>query len=217
MTTVYTYYEPILPGQVEEIAIWRQSWERYGWQAVVLGPEALQGYAGLADLERRFSQFPTHNVKRYEMACFLRWLALALVGGGLLTDYDCVNIGFTPEQYDAAIADKRLFSFSGGGPGVFYADADSAMELVEKLASYRPTPQTAETDMMLGSLHISDLTIMASLEFESVNLCRQPEQHKPAAKIVHCSHDSVWHMNPRKARWEVMRDILEATAKGATC
>ena len=213
--TVYCYYDPVLPGQVEEIAIWKLSWERYGWNPVVLNHSAIEGYPGLPELERRLSLLPTVNPKAYEMACYLRWLALALVGGGLLTDYDCVNVGFTPEEYATAIVGKALFSFGGHGPGVFYADREAALTLVETFASHRPT--SGKLDNWFGAPHVSDLMILAIVPFESVELCRRPGEVNPAAKIVHCSHDAVHHMGTGKQRCEVMREILESTEKGPPC
>ena len=124
--TVYCYYVPVLPNQEEEIAVWKASWERYGWRTEVLNHSAVEEYPGLADLERRFCLLPTVNPKAFEMACYLRWLALAMVGGGLLTDYDCLNMGFTPEEYAAGVVGKSLISFGSNVRDTVFADRGAA-------------------------------------------------------------------------------------------
>ena len=102
------------------IAVWERSWRRYGWEPVVLGEaDAVQADA---DWTRQF-EVATHlydspNPRQYEMACYLRWVAMS-ARGGLMTDYDVLNLGFSPEDWTrlrARFAPSFPLSLAGGVP-----------------------------------------------------------------------------------------------------
>ena len=95
MKTVYTYYEPIDEQRIETaptmLEHWRRSWASQGWNPVVLNESHAKTHPLYESYLRRTSELPTVNPPVYERSCYLRWLAVAQVGGGFMSDYDVVN------------------------------------------------------------------------------------------------------------------------------
>ena len=82
---VYTFYDDIGFNNVEqagEIDVWAQSYRKAGWKVGVLTSADAKRHPLYNELIGKFNAFPTVNPKQYEVACFVRWLAVAAVGGG---------------------------------------------------------------------------------------------------------------------------------------
>lgn len=89
---VFTYYTTC-PGHDQEselklIALWRDAWTRQGFEPFVLQEWHARQHPQFNEYHNVVSQLPTVNSAAYERACFIRWLALAQVGGGFMSDYD---------------------------------------------------------------------------------------------------------------------------------
>jgi hypothetical protein len=98
---VYTYYQHIPELWSEEsqkglIDVWRRSWEKCGWNPIVLTEEVAKKHPRYDEFKRKFWAFPTPFGSNYEGTCFMRWVAMVVAGGGLMTDYDVINYGFPP-------------------------------------------------------------------------------------------------------------------------
>ena len=131
---VFTYYTRIHIGgklgalkmlknhsdQSAVIRLWKQSWRRHGWQPVVLGEaDALRADA---ELVRQMSAarplYRSPNPQQYERACYLRWIAMT-ARGGLMTDYDVLNLRFTPDNWielQTKYSEDLPISLAGGVP-----------------------------------------------------------------------------------------------------
>ena len=146
---VYTYYDHVpkidYRQEHELINLWKISWTRYGWTPVVLEkkyiarPENVRiareyKFPQFESYERNISRFPSVCPQGYDMACFLRWYAIALAAasaditrngsrnsgsdfkintllpvlnkGALLTTYACMNYGFTPKCLETLVNDN---------------------------------------------------------------------------------------------------------------
>ncbi len=105
MNTVYTYYVKVDEEQHQKsepmLEHWRRSWASRGWNPVVLGEHHAQAHPLYGLFKNAVSKFPTINVPEYEMACYLRWLAVAALGGGFMSDYDVVNYSFNASPVPA--------------------------------------------------------------------------------------------------------------------
>ena len=66
------------------------------------------------------------------VARFIRWCALHASGGGWMSDYDVVNIGFTPES--AANLGKPMV-LSSEKPYLFYVSAENSQYILNKYLS----------------------------------------------------------------------------------
>ena len=107
MNKVYTYYEPVEGLEKDDhqkmITHWRRSWAKQGWNPVVIGKSDAQRHPFFEEFSQRIMALPTVNPKEYEISCFYRWLAVAHLGGGFMSDYDVVNYGFTARDTPAEL------------------------------------------------------------------------------------------------------------------
>lgn len=94
---VYTYFDSNFVSRDARkiLALWEQCWQRAGWEPVVLDSNTAKQHPRYQSVVDRVRQFPTVNKPQYEMACYVRWLAMAQVGG-LHSDWDMVNLGEPP-------------------------------------------------------------------------------------------------------------------------
>ncbi|KAJ8021936.1 hypothetical protein HOLleu_39280 [Holothuria leucospilota] len=93
--TIYTYFQKdpdTNPDSVNEnnkiLYLWEKAWSLAGWKPRILTEEDAKRHPNYEELRRKFWAFPTVNRKEYEIACFMRYLAMATVGGGWMSDYD---------------------------------------------------------------------------------------------------------------------------------
>jgi hypothetical protein len=89
---IYSYYQdvPDLPrGDELRLTIqWRQHWAAAGWEPVVLNEWHAQQHPYYQEYHDAVAKLPSCNPGQYELACWLRWLALGQAGGGWMADYD---------------------------------------------------------------------------------------------------------------------------------
>jgi len=177
---VYTYFEKI-PGinageQAEQLAVWSNSWRMAGWSPVVLSDEI----ARILYVEMsRLQSLPSINPKGYDLACMKRWFALRAIGGGLMTDYDVVNLGFTPSMLPSTQAGLPMCLCNYWVPAVVFTYPAGCVKLCQTLVDYVP---------QIGENHVSDMTI-----FQKVNpgtywrLARDSSEPDLGERLVHCS------------------------------
>ena len=86
---VYTFYDPITEGgyaqksreELPLLRVWKKTWRERGWDPVVLSTRDAERHPRFEEYRRRFASLPTGtNPPQYEMACFVRWLAMTHVG-----------------------------------------------------------------------------------------------------------------------------------------
>ena len=151
-TNVYAYYHKV-PGidagvESELIALWHKSWAAQGWTPLLLSHPHAAAHARYREYDQHTRRFPSVNFKEYERSCFLRWLALARVGGGLQTDYDVINRNFRP--VDLALlsgAPPNIFD-RGRVPCAVYSTAPE--QIVDKIMSTAPNyALQQQTDMTI--------------------------------------------------------------------
>lgn len=89
---LYSYYVDC-PGlnaenELRLAILWRRTWAERGVETIVLNEWHARKHPLYEKLNGVVSKFPTSNPAAYERACYLRWLALASVGGGFMADLD---------------------------------------------------------------------------------------------------------------------------------
>lgn len=101
---VHTFYEPdpmgYCCGMLEEghqtlLSVWRKSWEDKGWDTVVLTKEDSMRNPLFPAFQEKLE---TLRLSAYNQKCYWRWLAMATVGGGWMTDYDTMPLELTAEM-----------------------------------------------------------------------------------------------------------------------
>lgn len=70
--------------------LWRERWSAAGWEPFVLTEWQARQNPYFAEFDQAISKFPSANPATYERACFLRWLALEVAGGGFMSDFDVI-------------------------------------------------------------------------------------------------------------------------------
>lgn len=89
---VFSYYEsvPELDAfcELKLITIWRRNWSAAGFEPIVLSEHHARQHPLFAEYHAAVSKLPSCNPQKYELSCWMRHLAMAHVGGGVLMDYD---------------------------------------------------------------------------------------------------------------------------------
>lgn len=171
---VFTYFEPVPQlwepsTQLRLIEIWKRSWAKHGWTPVVLNEESARRHPRYAEFKKKFWELPTEYGHDYEGACFMRYAATAIQKQpmSMLTDYDVLNYGFTPEH---ALAEQRkyrshqlIFMSDDKIGSVATGAALGPWELFEGISHIFANWTPEEKDRNINSktyngLHCSDLT-----------------------------------------------------------
>lgn len=159
---VYTYHDNV-PGMGSQewlLARWANSWKAAGFTPIVLSKDDAKTHKHWAELEKRFASYPTINPTAYETACYFRYIALVQRGGGMMTDADVMNYGFTPEDLQAAIEKApnselpTIMLDASPCPCVVYGTAEQFNNAVTWFANN----QEKCTKMERGRPHASDQT-----------------------------------------------------------
>jgi hypothetical protein len=155
---IYAFYKPtLLDDQNEHFAqanIWKSSWEHAGWECVMLNQSHASHYfsfiMGKILAHARNHPIAPGTVGAHLIARFGRWSALLGVNGGWMSDYDVVNLGFTPEMADK-IEQQTTLAVNAGSPAwIFYTTPSECLEackdFVERDMFKKSKPEQAETE-----------------------------------------------------------------------
>lgn len=188
---VYTYFAPVesQEGQKEQrklIELWEQSWQAHGWFTHVLTEEDARKHWGFERYYSVFSNFPTVNPQGYDLACWLRWVAMAtLEVGGIITDYDVINFGlaamqlvrtFVPVKFPTILCDNNPVPCAVSGHPEQYAEA------IEAFLDCKPGIEN-------GQPHLSDMLAVQQFGFPAVDICKEYRAEGwRQARLIHFSH-----------------------------
>lgn len=172
---VVTYYVDV-PGlwgnetQRALIALWKKSWEKYGWTATVLEEADVKSHPRFEFFNEHFRAKPTEYGVPYTTACFMRWLAAhhyaaPRTGAIMLTDYDVVNHGFEPVEVEPG----KMKLFCDEPPtsvfmGAVLGSAQHFLDMAELFASWAPDEH--DWNHHAQCYHQDDLSMLVRM-FES--------------------------------------------------
>lgn len=196
---IYTYHETLFgfPDQQPLIDLWCKLWTAQGWKPIVLGEKDAKKGRIYAKLLNAIQKLPTYNHRGYENACYMRHLAMANRGGGLLTDYDVMPVDFSPGyasvNYRLMLLEPTRVPCAVMGAAVGYAD------VVNMFLNYQLNPAT---DTHQGKPHISDMEILRKSDLPRTDYCieylrsglRKPNDPGDGwrqAKMIHFSSASM--------------------------
>lgn len=212
---LYTFYQTIpthdVDGEYRLLMLWRERWTALGYEPVVLNEWIARKHPYYAQFHSLVSQLPTINSKGYEMACFIRHLALAQSGGGWLMDYDVMATGkgelpvFSGDQLNRL----QLLQTNCICPCLFHATKEVAERMCQVFATgehglREDGPRKHYSDQYA----IVDLvTAKADWIEQSNHLMGYGDEGWEKAQFVHFSNSA---MQPRKLipRWQHIPKIL---------
>lgn len=150
--TILTYYQNLgAPQYVRVLDLWCKVWSGQGWNPVVLGIEDAKRHPRFNDVTRKASELPTVNSKTFELACYHRWLAFAMVGG-IAADFDV----FPQKPFPPTIFTEFTCGELGGSPGFVAGSKEDFDKIVDLILQYQTTPQ----DQSGCKPHVSDMVIL---------------------------------------------------------
>jgi hypothetical protein len=160
---VYTYYMPVLHLWSEEsqrrlIEVWRRSWAKQGWNPIVLSEGDAAQHPRYAEFKKKFWELPTEYGHDYEGACFMRWVATANCGGGMMTDYDVINYNFAPREPKP----DKMVIFSEPDTALFMGAIHAPKALFEQMCQnfLDWQPDQRDWNAHANLFHCSDLTYL---------------------------------------------------------
>lgn len=200
MPTVYSYYHPVpamdCGQEAALIILWRKSWQNSEFIPVLLSHQVADAHPKAEEYTALVSKFPSSNPPGYDLSCWMRWLALAQIGGGLMTDYDVIARAFAPEFL--ALPDNVTVLDRGGVPCAVHATAEGANQIVNAILDF-PHKHDGK--------HYSDM-----LCFQALGFAKAPSLTAPfgapdwqEAPAVHFSHFDCSRERPGKLRSTVIK------------
>jgi hypothetical protein len=164
---VYSYYQQ-LPGweyPSELIQLWAHSWLRCGWTPVVLDERHASRHPDWSKFRTfKVNAFVSRNPYGYDLSCWARWLAFSHQGGGMMTDYDVINLSLSPNDPELAGSGPHILE-QHRVPCAVQAGRAAADGIAAKMMAHAPNPRDD---------HYSDMYFFQdSLEWPHSRLCRE--------------------------------------------
>lgn len=203
---VCTYFRPCvdpeaLAEQKRILAIWQENWSSHGWEPVIITENDARKHPDFQKYYDAFYAMPTVNPKEYEMACWLRWVAMAAIGG-LMVDYDALVTGTLSYGHRGEIAFPLILSDSNPVP---CAVVGTKEQYQCALTNFLNCPPSLEQ----GALHLSDQIAVQLLGFPTVGICK--EVGTPGwrdAKLIHFSHAACGQKRSEEMRAWAEKPVL---------
>lgn len=161
---VFTYYQWV-PGLWPDsdmralLDVWSRSWAKAGWEPVVLDENSVRSHPRYDFFREHFWSKPAEYGHDYCGACFLRYLAVAHAGGGLMVDMDCINYGWEPRE----VTPGKMILFCDHPPegvfcGTLLGSAQHFLDMSEIFAAW--TPDEHDFNHSAGMMHCDDLSLI---------------------------------------------------------
>ena len=74
------------------LKIWADSWKSMGYRVRILTMEDVQKHPFFYHIESLLQKVPLGRRPDYDRVCYLRWFAMATVGGGWMSDFDVIPL-----------------------------------------------------------------------------------------------------------------------------
>lgn len=156
---IYTYHSVVRQLSIEDetrlIMLWKAAWERRGYEPVVLN-EFIARQNKLFNVldDKIIHKLPSINPISYDRACYLRWLAMVEVNGGLMADYDVMPYAdWTPKNKTDP---TPLVGYQKHVPSLVHGSRKAYLNIVNAFLNYQLQPD----DLEQGKPHISDMLIL---------------------------------------------------------
>jgi len=204
---VYTYYEPLKMDRdyTEEdlIKVCAKSWEKNGWKLVVLNYEIAKSHDFYSSYSEVIKQLPSVNPAYYDYHCYMRWLAMSKVGGGIMIDYDVANLSLTD---DSIFQQKMITGFQEHVPCVVSGKAEQYLEACKIFCELKDSEKCIDNNH--NRPHTSDMIMLANgFKKDQFNKINYVVDYPKTAPLVHCSQR--FCTENKKNKLQAMREILK--------
>lgn len=208
MNKCYTYYEEIKQinncknrnsTQQSLIELCKKSWEINGWELIVLNQSTAEKNSFFLEYSEIIEKLPTVNPPRYEYSCFMRWLAMAEIGGGLMIDYDVMNLGAKILEDPK---NNKITVYQDHVPCVVYGTDEQYLNLCHKFCELKEECLSEHDNRP----HISDMIMLSSKKID-FNKLHTVVDYPNKGLLVHCSQAHC-HKNG-KTKFDAMKEMME--------
>ncbi|XP_071853024.1 uncharacterized protein [Apostichopus japonicus] len=163
---IYTYFQSlsddkdtVKKDKENTLETWNNAWSSAGWTPRIINEDDAKRHPSYQALREKFATFPTRGNAEYEIACFLRYLAMAAVGGGWMSDFDVLPINFpasTERCHNGALTVYQRFV-----PALVSGNASEYTRVATLMANI-PWESLPEFTVK-GSPHVSDMLCLRKL------------------------------------------------------
>jgi hypothetical protein len=209
----YTYYEPVSEinncknrnyNQEDLIDICRKSWAKNGWELVILNHNTAKQHEFYLEYSTVINTFPSVNPPLYDYHCYIRWLAMAQVGGGIMIDYDVMNINL--QSIHTNIFDTvNMTGFQQHVPSVVHGSAEQYLKACKRFCQLQNNEHCIIN--INNKPHTSDMImIKEGFSSEYLEQLNYVADYPDIGPLVHCSQ-RFCGVN-KKSKLEAMMSIL---------
>lgn len=195
MLKLYTYHSHV-PGlniehETKMILLWQEHHRRLGCDPIVLNEYIARKHPDYEQFCERIVHLPSINPGSYDRACYLRWMAMAVTGGGIMMDYDT----FIYDLAALKLKKGRATCYQGHVPSLFSAPAHRYQAMVKAILEYQVGDRDKQEN---GKHHVSDMYLLLHkvIEFEPLDVVKMyGEPGWETAPAVHFSTSSMQPSN----------------------
>ncbi|GFH45044.1 hypothetical protein CTEN210_01518 [Chaetoceros tenuissimus] len=197
---MHTFFQPLEEGASDPLLdLWRKEWESNGFETRVLNMQDVESNPAYPEMKAMAEAFFTgKDAGYYNMLCFYRYLAMANVGGGWMSDYDTFPINFPIEKYSGLANDGKFTSFQAHVPSLISASGSEWQRVAELFIKQMPV-STADwkSDMFLlqevGNVKENDIILYDQGSYVETFLKYKERDVVDCGKykrflVLHCSH-----------------------------
>jgi hypothetical protein len=205
---IYTYYEPVPGISLEDstrlLLLWKENWKYFGREPVVLNEEIARKHPRFSEIYDKVSRLPTINPKGYDLSCYLRYLAMAVVGGGVMCDYDLFCYADYPFKTRAT---HTLVSLQHHIPSLVFGTTQAFNRIIQAIFTYELSKKDVSES---GIPHVSDMYMFLRGKdwpykgFETVK--NHGDEGWMLAPFVHYANASMQGLQPR---WRTIKQLRD--------
>jgi len=173
MKSIFAFYQSV-PAIRQEIEmslanVWKATWTKHGWNPLMLNRSHAQNCTHYHRIMAKLLRSSIGGSPHLCHARIVRWCALHGAGGGWMSDYDLINLGFTPNDSDNYESMGSLHVNDDGPARLFFATKGMA-------------------DSVLRRFLNEELVINGMLRPEAHILQHTSVLHSALAKTFHPTH-----------------------------